>query len=350
MEKGALIGVMSLAVSDLLFCSVTVSGTNLPAAKMIYHQRDFVYFYTLYANCLQNVLIKTSTWFIVILGVSRNFVVSNPITARKYLKCKHTVSAILCCTGFWVLLHIPLGYTWSVVEISCPQGTLYFLKSGPFANNSKLRLPFIYTWFIIGFFIPVCILAYCNTRLICSLQQSEKLRSHDSRRKVLRRTTSDPSQKDNIHRQRSVSDSSMKSATSSHSNSLNSTNQKRITYTLIAVVVLFFACNFPSEIIQFYAEINRPKYEGTFRFLINLVNLLQAINFSTNFVLYCLVNSYFRKTLKQWFYCICSKCLRKRREENTDSSLMDKWSVRSSRFSIKLSLVTRLSLPGNTSV
>ena len=353
MEKGALVGMMSLALSDMLFCIVTISGINVPVARMIHNRKDFVFYYTLYANCIQNILVKTSTWFTVILGASRNFVVSNPIKARKFLKCRHTVTAIVLCTILWVLLHIPLAFTFNVKELNCPKGTKYLLKSGLFADQHKLRVSFMYIWFIIGFVIPVCVLAYCNTKLIWSLRHSIKLRRHDSEsriqsagvnRRQLQRRLSETSFC-SISGQRSInSDSSMKKGTATQS--LNSVNQKRITYTLIAIVVLFFICIFPSEVMQFYGERNKPEYKGAFRFMINFANLLQAINSSGNFVLYCLVNSYFRKTLKQWWRCIFGKCFRFRPDEETDSSLINKWSRRSSRFSAKLSLVTRISFPG----
>ena len=126
---------------------------------------------------------------------------------------------------------------------------------------------------------------------------------------------------------------------------MNRHNQKRITYTLLAIVLLFFVCAFPSEVVQFYTEVNRPEYKGVFRFMLNFVNLLQAINFSANFVLYCLVNSYFRKALKQMFLILCRKCFRYKLDDYTDSSLRSGWSRRSSRMSTKLTPVSKQSFP-----
>ena len=45
MEKGALLSMMSLAVSDLLFCLVTVCGMNVPSMKMIYYEKNFSLYY-----------------------------------------------------------------------------------------------------------------------------------------------------------------------------------------------------------------------------------------------------------------------------------------------------------------
>ena len=343
MEKGALIGMMSLALSDLLFCVVTVLGTNTPAAKMIYRKRNFVFYYTLYANWIQNTLIKISTWFTVILGGGRSFAVSYPITARKYLKCKHTVGAILTCSVLWVILKCPMAYTWTVQELNCTRGTIYILHSGPFIEKVVIRLTFICIWFSIGFVIPLLALAFCNFKLILSLRHSEKLRllgssfriqSTGRKRRQVQRSASDSSHW-SFTSQKSLSERSTRSSTTSHN--INRFNQKRITYTLLAIVILFFVCVFPSEVVQFYAEIKRPEYKGFFKFMIHFVNLLQAINFSANFVLYCLVNSYFRKTLRQGVLFICRKCFRYKLDDDTDSPLRSEWSSRSSRVSTKSS-------------
>ena len=204
MEKGALVGMMSLALSDLLFCAVTVLGTNTPAAKMIYRKRNFVFYYTLYSNWIQNTLIKISTWFTVILATGRTFAVSYPITARKYLKCKHTVGAILACSVLWVILKCPMAYTWTVQELNCARGTTYIIYPGPFREKDMIRLTFICIWFSIGFVIPLLVLAFCNFKLILSLRHSEKLRVLDSsvriqstgrRRRQMERSASASSQK-----------------------------------------------------------------------------------------------------------------------------------------------------------
>ena len=314
MEKGALLGMMALACSDLLFCLITICGTNLPAAKMIYHEKDFVFYYTLYSNCLQNILIKTSAWFTVILSVGRHFVVCHPITARKYLKCKHTIVAIIICRVAWILLHIPLAYTWKTYDIDCTVKHIYVVTSGPFANNFDFRVTFIHTWFALGFVVPVVILGYCNTKLIHSLQVSKRLAALGNRHRG------------SIHRKHNcnvvANKKGLKAVIRSPSDVVGEpvavntkpkdnrdTNQRRITYTLIAIVICFFVFILPSEIVQFYAEVKRPDYSRVFRVVLNLVNLMQVVNFSCNFVLYCAVNAYFRKTIKNCLRYISKRSL-----------------------------------------
>ena len=266
MEKGALVGMMALAVSDFLFCVVTISGTYLPP-EYYFMQKNFVYFHTLYGNFLQNTLIKTSTWFTVILAVSRYVVVSNPIRARQYMRCIHTVIAILTCTVIWILLHIPLTYYWKVIVIHCPVPTIYLLVSGPFVKNQRLNSAFTYLWGTFGFILPIFTLAYCNFKLIHSLRLSRKLRKHRQ------------------EGQRKFSDFN---------------NQKFITVTLISIVFMYFVLVMPSELAHFYGEIAGQKYTGAYRLVLITSNLLQAVNFSMNFVLYCIVNQYFRKVIRLW--------------------------------------------------
>ena len=267
MEKGALVGMMALAVSDLLFCVVTISGTYLPE-NFIFYEKDFVFYYTVYGNFVQNTLIKTSTWFTVILAVSRYVVVSNPIRARQYMRCIHTVIAILICTVIWILLHIPLTYMWKVIVIQCPVPTIYIVISGTFVKNQLLNSAFTYIWGTLGFILPIGILAYCNFKLIHSLQLSRQLR------------------KKRLEGQRTKC--------------MDNANQKFITITLISIVCMFFILVMPSELVYFYGDIAQPAFSETYRAFFVTSNLLQAFNFSMNFVLYCFVNQYFRKTLRLW--------------------------------------------------
>ena len=262
---------------------------------MIYYSRDIVFYNTLYGNAIQNILIKISTWLTVILAVSRHFVVSQPIRARQYMRCRHTVIAILFSVVLWIFLHIPLTWMWVVQPVHCPSATIYFLKSGEFIENETLNLACTYVWAISGFIIPLLILAYCNIKLLHSLRVSQNMRTPT---KLLQRSRSS----------RTQSESSSGCHSSCHGNSQHSGShgnpQHLITITLVAIVTMFFILVLPSEILHFYEEIAHPDYSGMFQVAMVTANLCQAINFSMNFALYCLVNQYFRKTIHSWIKTI----------------------------------------------
>ncbi len=287
MEKGAIIGMIGLALSDFIFCLVTIWDTFTPQSQMIFVRRSLTYVLTISREFLQNTLIKTSTCFTVIMAVGRHLAVCYPMKARQYMRPCHTSMAMLFSFTFWLLLHIPLLWTWETKEKYCANGppfTIIYLNVGVFVFDKNLKKTFTYIWALLGFFLPVLVLAYCNFKLINSLRLSRKLRTTHS----------------NSHRN--------KLSTKSRQHD----SQRRISITLVAIVVMFFVTVCPSEILHFLVD---AVYNGQLHPTRSLIitNLLQVINFSANFALYCAVNSYFRKVLQNLPPCEWDKETRRLR-------------------------------------
>ena len=89
-------------------------------------------------SIFQNFLIKTSTWFTVIMSLSRYYAICHPLKARQYVSPKYTLIAIACCVMVWTLLHLPLWWTWKV--------RLY--NTQYFSSQRKLRLLIKYNIYI----------------------------------------------------------------------------------------------------------------------------------------------------------------------------------------------------------
>ena len=280
MEKGAIIGMIGLAFSDFMFCFVTICDTFTLQNQMIFQRKSVTYFLTISREFLQNTLIKTSTCLTVIMAVGRHVAVCYPTKARQYMRPCHTSLAMLFSFVFWLLLHIPLLWTWEVHDIQCPfpQSDIIYLDVGIFVADRTLRITFTYVWALLGFFVPVLVLAYCNYRLIQSLRMSRQLRTKNSKRNSSFKTSID--------------------------------TQRRISITLVAIVVMFFITVCPSEILHFVSEaVSNGEFQHE-RILL-ITNLLQVVNFSANFALYCAVNSYFRKVLRSLPPCEWDKEKRK---------------------------------------
>ena len=109
----------------------------------------------------------------------------------------------------------------------------------------------------------------------------------------------------------------------------NNDSQRRISTTLIGIVVMFFLLICPSEIVHFYIEVIGQDVM-TMDLVLLCTNVLQTLNFSLNFLLYCVVNVRFRKTLRRFFYryLLCIRC----RKLSGDVERMN--SVRSTRWSL----------------
>ena len=149
-----------------------------------------------------------------------------------------------------------------------------------FDTNKKLNSIFTYLWACLGYFVPVAVLAFCNVWLILALRESRVLRETAAR---------------------------VSSRSGGYSASRRSSN--RITFTLIALVVMFIVLVSPSEIVHFYLHV-QPEAMYTLEITLIMTNLLQTINYALTFVLYCAVNVTFRRTIIRMGYYVINICHR----------------------------------------
>lgn len=79
-ERGAVLGFVALAVSDLCFCLGLVPRFGLPSApSVVYEQRaDFALLYQMYGLYVHDLFIKVSTWLATVISVSRYANVARP--------------------------------------------------------------------------------------------------------------------------------------------------------------------------------------------------------------------------------------------------------------------------------
>ncbi len=239
---------------------------------------------TVYGPYFQNVIIKVSTFITVLMTLYRHAAVSRPVSAKQYLTVCNTLCAIVTCSAFWFLFYLPFIWTWSIQEVNCKNNSvIYGLMPGPFQENANFKVIFVHSWSIIGFIIPVILLAYCNVKLIVSV------------RKSLTKSSSATSTQNVRQRQRIAA-------------------QRKMNITLITIVASFFLLIFPSELFHYHLEFSPDSQSQEFTTNATITcNLLQAVNMSINFILYCVVNSNFRQTLKTLLpHCVCRKQTKER--------------------------------------
>ena len=82
----------------------------------------------------------------------------------------------------------------------------------------------------------------------------------------------------------------------------------RITLTLVALILMFTVLMSPSELLHFYSLLVKSDSYRTFEVATHVTNILQALNFAFHFVLYCVVNVTFRRTIIFAFYVLLQKC------------------------------------------
>ena len=292
-EMSAHVGLVALSLSDLMVCVVYLVGA-LFEERVVYSTIDFsifiLYFYT-YKEPIFNIFLLTSTWVTVVMAISRYLVVCRPLHARGIISIGATrlvLAAVYICS---LLLNLPRFWHYTVSHYPCHPSLLYESHSddqsnselvfnctylqrsigGFYPRNKVALLVYNVTYAILGIFIPLAVLSVCNICLVRALRRSQQL------------------QKSCV-----VSSSTIQSQTDT---------RHRITPTLVGLIIIFVAFVGPSEVLAFFKQhVVQAKFQ-LFKLAIIVTNFLQLVNFAVNFVLYCILNVEFRKTLANLLMC-----------------------------------------------
>ncbi len=294
LEKSATYGLVALALSDMIFCLAVFPhsfvGTELPVVD---GSHRYQLYYKLYGLGVVNLFLMISTWLVVTMSINRYIVVVYPLHARSTLSTSRTILVIVVVWLISALITSPF-FIHIEVELCLDafQHPMFGFRprfKGKVAKCLNLYMQWI--WAIVADFIPIGILAVCNTRLIWELKKAT----------VNRKRTA--------HGQK-VRDSSHK-----------------VTLTLVIIVLMLLFLVSPSEILRY---INPYAAWGKLgQTIAQVTNMLQATNFAFNFVLYCAVSAAFRQTFKAMF----SRCVKDPKGDKSEmhsmlthagSSAMDK--------------------------
>ena len=217
-------------------------------------------------------LMLTSTWIIVVMALMRYLGICHPFSSWKidgpiFSKAAYAVVSIVC-----IIFNLPSFFMFKTLALKIGQETTYIMDIGIIDQSSTTGQMFIWMKAILGILIPMTILSFCNCSLNRALRKSYRMR-----------------QKYRV--QQTVSGTS-----------------NRITLTLIIIMMAFLFLVFPSEIMDLaHDHINKTSEQTevllTFR---AFANVLQIVNFSFNFILYCVINVHFWGMLLQMLPC-CHK-------------------------------------------
>ena len=264
LEKGALLGLIALAVSDLFFCLGLLPYLYYYTTRTMFYAQSLQMYHQMYAAYYHNLFLRISSWLTLLVALARYVVICHPFQARIFIGLSRIRFAIVFTYIFWILFLLPMLWTYSIQEYTPENSTtMYIVDHGYFAKNHLMKMTFMYMWNIFGFAIPVVIVTYCNIRFIFALRESMKLHA---------------------------------ASVYSHKGT-DWDYTVRITTTLIALIVAFVLLVVPSDILHFYSDVIEAKAYLAFEVAVVVTNILQAINFAFHFLLYCAVNVTFRRTL-----------------------------------------------------
>jgi len=299
MEKSAHYGLIALAVSDFFVCLTAlpsvIYGTGKKNGGFVHISFDFRLVHKLYGNGVIYTFMLSSTWLTVTMAVSRYIAICHPLKARQIIGKRFTITSLVAVFVFSVVFNVPRFLQYEHRSVVSDGRRLYFAYPGPLKRQTGAELAYLWTYFSLGIIMPLCALLFFNVHLIKTLRTSMLTRFDGQTSAFPRAIRSTAGQR--LTRERSEQ--------AAH----------RITLTLIIIIVLFVVLFVPSELLNFFSNLaaQTSYHTNVFNMAVAIGNLLQAINFAVNFVLYSAINTYFRYTI-----CRMAKCARCRSPDSLE--------------------------------
>ena len=289
-EASVNISLIALAVADMNFCISAFPSTFLPL-DMIFHNKGFFLYYGCYCAAVINIFIMTSTWITVAMSIERYLAICHPLKSRTILSPTRTKTVIVLVYVFSMIFNTPMFWRYTITELHCGSDglllnkTMYSIRPQVLYQNEHVEHGYRAAWAVVGNFVPLFLLLILNIALMREIHKSYVMRKR------------------------------MNCTASHHSTDSDSNN--RITITLVSIVVMFFVLVAPSEALKHLAYLFGNDLANNYTYLtIEIItNVMQTINFSANFILYCIISPSFRRTMKQVF------CFKYQRINTTDAMI-----------------------------
>ena len=296
-EQSANIGLMALAVADMSFCILAFPSTFLPM-EMVFHNKGFLLYYGCNCAAVINIFIMTSTWITVAMSTERYLAICHPLKSRKVLSLTRTKVVIVLVYVLSLVFNLPMFWRYTIKQNICKQNcvtnaTTYSIEPVVLYKNEQLEHAYRFAWAVVGNFVPLFLLLLFNIALMREIHKSYAMRRR------------------------------MNTNSSSAHHSSDSDSNNRITITLVSIVVMFFVLVAPSEALKHLAYLFGSDLGRNYTYMtIEIItNVMQTINFSANFILYCIISPSFRRTMKDMF------CFQYQKLNKTDAESALSWDL-----------------------
>lgn len=291
LERSATAGLISLSLSDCSFCLVSLPALFLRPPS--YPTKNTVWnimalYYNNYRAPVTNLFLLNSTWIIVLISLERFIAVSYAIKARWMIRVRVTIFIHVTVFLASVLICLPLLLRNRIKWVPCQDNLVcVYTETWPPLANQHIRAAYRIVWVTLGTFIPLFLLVVSSVRLLVDLYRSKAFGFADPDRYCT----------------------------------------PQITTMIASILLSFIALVCPSMILECVGWFamsqrgGRHSREGDYGFwmAILITNLLQAIKFASNFLLYCAVSREFRKNFN--FRRLRESFTMSARQENRQATL-----------------------------
>ena len=301
--------------------------------------------------------IMASTWLNVTLAAGRYFVICYPLKAREIIDLTTAKRSLVCQLVLCVLFNLSRFWYEHIESIECPDGTLIYYREDGMTGYPLLYNTYCWLYFITVMIIPLLILCYCNIKLVNALKLSPLTQNvtYLPQHTFLSDNVSDvqcssphcsctpediPYSQPRLssapaaiqlssprhsrtpefmpltspHCSRTLANEPLTSPRCSHTSAdvkfsnprcsrTLGTGQvgRHITFTLIVLIVMHLLLVCPVEIMTFLGKMILTDHSmtDTFNMTLAVLNTLQALNFSVNSILYCMINAHFLRAMSR---------------------------------------------------
>ncbi|XP_071092405.1 cholecystokinin receptor-like [Haliotis cracherodii] len=339
MELSAHMGLIALAFSDFMFCLLALLFVMLPL-KGVYVLGDALIYYDWLGGGFITMFIVTSTWLIVVMAGERYMAVCHPFKARNLISLRRTRISITAIFVGCAFCTIPIFMQTRIQHFQCADNVTYLHVIERSMFTRKVVAARRLMWSVLFDFIPCAALIYFNICLIWKIHHAKRMRRNMAPMQCHEQSSLYSANKNgtlstSVSFKRSPGQISYKPSCSvelesqSYNSSPHQTKMARhisrkrstdsalnsVTATLVAVVIMFLILVSPSELLKFVLNYTTDSQQYKVKIVNAITNFMQALNFSTNFVLYCVINKSFRETLTSIFSTVyCRKMLQSREE------------------------------------
>ena len=272
MERFSHSGLIGLAASDLSFCLFILPHSFVDQHQSGYNSIGFSLVYNTYIEAIINTFVLCSTMLTVALAAGRYFAIVFPIRAREVIGMTFTRRVIGGVVLFSILANLPRYWFKAIRTIDCSdESNRYYFTKGPMSDYETV---YISIYFVAAICLPLFVLIFCNVYLLKALKDAHK------EAKFKCRTT-----------------------TKTHDSGF------RITLSLVIIIIAFVVLVIPGEVITFFKGIllggdpSGTANPDRYNLPLAITSCMQALNFSFNFILYCSVNTHFRRTMGNMARC-----------------------------------------------
>ena len=181
MERSATMGLLALAVSDLVFCSAVIPLAFVDDV-IISDGLTLALLYRVYHPAVISSFITSSTWLTVVMAVSRYLAICHPLKARIIIGMRFAVGSIAVAFLFSILLNVPRFFHLAIACVDGDAGVRYFQVPGLLQRHGAVDQTYYALYLVVGIVLPLAVLAYSNFFLIRAVRNSRRMRRQFQRR------------------------------------------------------------------------------------------------------------------------------------------------------------------------